>query len=1075
MAETSDQLDTYFRTYLDAEPVQEPEDAEADPQLASVALTVIESIRRADTGVLFDIGCGKGVLFARLLQTPDFLNSNWTYLAIDAPEKLDVVQRLAREHRINRRLEVCALDDFYANWPAIETSSPRLLFCRNVFHELDVTRTAKLLWHISLHASRADSLIIQDVMNLREGERHNACWFPNELTSCVKAHGFDRAEPLVQRSKSGNRWFTLIADHFCRPGSPGSFEKSRNTVLSARRRQWDSWCQIEDHKSKGDEKSTRLVDVVDIDLQLTALTRQLRNEGVFELTLTPEIERRVRHSQFVKRVDSFVRDNSLVKRQVLEKVRLRERRDNLSALESFLRSNNSLIGLTGGPGVGKTSVLEHLLANRAYEKSPLILDGLKITDSYSFVEQFFGLAGLKLEPELLSVLTNLNWPIVEPPLRQFAKQFSRKIILAIDNFHELLNSNNQIDDPCVSKAIQILCSAEGAKVILAGRFASIPYELYETLAEVPSIEQVGLLEDDATVVSILDDHFDRASVGIQVYPARLIAAIDRHPSIADLTGQILRKRGPAVLEDDRFRVEVEQQFRDDLWRRLIDGKNAPAIRAASQLRIGVPLSLIEQLTTSQSIRAAIADSVLRREPDIRWQELISALRAFRLRWLDDDIERLDSGAETDAIDHNRTADLYLSIYREDNDPKWLREHYFHRLLSGDELLSAKTLGQYYQRELIASADYAFLRKQDYEEALNLYEIAERMGDLGEAAQMHRASCLIRIREITEGERRYARLFVEYPNNAGIRTSYIDALLAIGEDESALQQFSTLQLDPERNDYVATQRGRALLGLGRYPEAAAVFRRLLAKPRPSTSAFLYGSRAVQAQGANKEGIAILKRGRRAYPKSRSIAIALGAALTEAPRAEDSKETIRILKPIFDLRPDFTTAGLPLIRAYSLEGEFELARAVLKNAKKHGGNPNSSALIMAEAELLNAESKHDVAIQRLRTRADKDVNVLTMLLETYWLLASKEIAPNKRRLNARLALEANIPSQFGRNIPIQIIRCKLAALARDSEAFNNALTMLRQSRLDKYEINAIAKLWNTQSEASQIAEAGASEQK
>ena len=205
----------------------------------------------------------------------------------------------------------------------------------------------------------------------------------------------------------------------------------------------------------GDQESDRLVDIIDLDLQLTALTRQLRNEGAFDASLGSEIERRVRHSEITDRINKFVQAGLIDRRSIVERVRFRERGDLLNALELFLRSPHSLIGVAGGAGIGKTTLIEHLLANRAYEKSSIVLDGGKIGDPFSFLEQFFAQVGLRLEPEILSVLNNLNWPILETSLRQFANRFSSRIILVIDNFHELLDSNGDIDNDDIETALKI--------------------------------------------------------------------------------------------------------------------------------------------------------------------------------------------------------------------------------------------------------------------------------------------------------------------------------------------------------------------------------------------------------------------------------------------------------------------------------------------------------------------------------------------------------------------------------------------------------------------------------------------
>ena len=221
-------------------------------------------------------------------------------------------------------------------------------------------------------------------------------------------------------------------------------------------------------------------------------------------------------------------------------------------------------------------------------------------------------------------------------------------------------------------------------MILLGRFNFLPRSLQQSAARHQSIVRIGLFATDVTVVNILDDYFDRATARLPDYPARLINAIDRHPLIASLVGQILRKRGPNIFENERFFLEIEQRLRDDLWNRLIDADTRPAVLAASQLRIATPPFVLEQLSSLESVHSALDNSVLYKLPDNRWRELVSTLGVFRVHRIESDADQ-ELIAGEDPTDHGRIADLYWSVYREDDDPKWIRESYFHRMAAAELL------------------------------------------------------------------------------------------------------------------------------------------------------------------------------------------------------------------------------------------------------------------------------------------------------------------------------------------------------------------------------------------------------
>lgn len=159
----------YLNTYLEPAPVQEPVDASTDPQLSTLITTLLEEAMKSPEGALFDIGCGKGTLLERLAGSSEFVNSNWAYVAVDFDEMLAEVQAVARQKRLNRRVELLSVDDFYKQWP--DLPRPHIYFCRNVLHELTISQTADLFRRLSDKRKDGELVFIQDLMNFQEGAR----------------------------------------------------------------------------------------------------------------------------------------------------------------------------------------------------------------------------------------------------------------------------------------------------------------------------------------------------------------------------------------------------------------------------------------------------------------------------------------------------------------------------------------------------------------------------------------------------------------------------------------------------------------------------------------------------------------------------------------------------------------------------------------------------------------------------------------------------------------------------------------------------------------------------------------
>ena len=1048
----------YLDTYLAPPNVQDAEEAESDPQLGSIITTLLDKIaQRGESGSIVDVGCGTGILLQRLLLWPTFRTlDGWLYVGIDREENLDLVQKIARKKQMGRRVKLINIDDFYKEWPCA-INNP-IVFCRNVLHELTIKNTATFLNHLSVNLSINDCLIVQDLMNFSEGERHNPCWHPDEFAVCVRGHGFAHVSTTPLMARSGARWFNLIAGNFAPPQPPLSLEDSEACVRDGRQRQWDVWAAIES-TTAGNQRHP-VVAAIDLDLQFASLTRQLRDSGAI-LSVDHNFERRMRSRALAGAIHSFVEAGQLERTTVAETVRLRERGEQLNRLEEFLRSETRLAVVRGGGGSGKTTLVVHLLAARAYEKVPVIIDARRGTDLWSFVEQLFSQVGLRLRADILSILSTLTWTNVEPRLRAFANRFASQLIVFVDNFDALLDSNGAIENEDVAQVLSVLVGVQGAKLIIAQRTFLVSPRLQEEaqVRQLPLVE-LGRYATDQTVVNVLDDYFNRAAAGLPDYPPRLLRAIDRYPLAAMLAGEILHKAGKRVLLDDRFFLELEQRMRHDLWKRLVDRESMDAVLVASELRVAVPRRMmLEKLVPSSSVESALGSGALYMVNDMRWPESLVALMAvFCRRHVEGDFAQTETNRQENAVscNHSLISELYFSIYKQhDDDPKWIRESYFHRMLSGDAD-AVNTLGHYYLKELVASADYCFLKKHDYSAALHLYNAAINMGEKGEDVQMHRASSLIRVGQRKDGDVEFDRLVEHYPKNVGIRTSFVDALLFVRDYGKAIEKLKELNLDPENNDWIAGQWGRAWVGLNQYAKAKQMFRKQISlKSLPDAESYLSVARCLQYQGAVEDAIKILKSAKeKFFPRDDRFSIAIGANLE---RLREDQSALDMLVPIFNARPDYTSAVSPIVKIVARRGDIAEARRYYERAKKKAYSLSDQRLLFMEIEILKGEGRADDALMLLRRQPQGDVHVFGMMEECWYHHARDEIDPTRRREIARQALAEPLPENFSSNMPVVINRARLAALAGDRNMFDNLLEKVLYSRTAGFEAENLQELW------------------
>lgn len=1046
-------IQAYISTFLRTDIVQAIEEAEIDPQIASIFPLLCELLSSNPIEQVVDIGCGEGIIAARLFDDGIITaNKGPVYVGIDTDHQLDKLQTLARSKKVNRKVDLINLPEFYKEWPALSGNS--LYICRNVLHELDIEETSRLLSHVCSNMKTGDVLVVQDLVTFSRSERHNSCWIPEFLARVFESIGLDSPGVVLQKTRSGNVWLTLTLRKT--KAVDGTLGSVRRAVVDGRLAQWHAWGQP-NAAGEATRRSPTL-EALDIDLQLAALTRQLRNAGALGLSLEPAFEKHLVVRDLGTKVDHIIASGVRPQKNIRERTRFRERGEQLSPLEDFLRGEGKLAVVSGGAGIGKTSLVEHLLANRSYSKSNIILNGARHNELWSFLESFLSQAGVRISPEIFSVISSLEWSLVAEPVTRLIRHMAPDTIIFIDDFYGIVDSGGYVGDAGLFRLLKVVLETKGAKLIIGNRSNQIPAQLSSVSAPSPITHvHLGRYARNQTVENILDDHFDRSATGLAEYPSRLLDAIDRHPLMASLAAEILKKNGSAMLGDERFLSDLEGKLRDALWRRLIDDQSRPAVEACANLRIPVPRRLLTNLVPDASVDAALSDAALYETFDSRWDKLVAALTLFRANNIK---TSADEAVTTGSIDHNEISELYLHTYRHDDDPKWIRESYFHKMLgsASDGTAIAARYGQYYYSELINSADYAFKRKRDHELALQLYDAASGIKELPEGARMHRASCLIRINKREEGEREFEILVERYASNRNVKTSLVDALIFVRDYAAALEVLNEYALSPDDSDWIAGQWGRCYLGLGRYAEAERMFRKQLAKPTASADVYVALARALQHQGAIPDAVAILRQGHRRWQESNSILATLGSNLE---RLREDDEALAILEPLFSAAPEYTQAGLALVKLYVRKGSFVDARSTTRMAKKYAHSRESLLISAMEAEVLIGEGRPDLAVVALRNVQMTDESGLGVLVEAYYHWALSKPHGVEQTSIANEALATPVAASLKRNAPVLMNRARLAILARNQSAFDQAISALRSSKMPPEEVRTLQEKWQANS--------------
>lgn len=1044
----------YAATYLQPEIVQDVAAADTDPQIASLIPLLQDWIAERDAGVIIDLGCGNGTLLKRLAALDDFKSkSGWVYAAVDFQGNLEKVSALAKDLTVSRKVELVEIGSFYKSWPDVAES--QIVVCRNVIHELSIQKTANLLSWVARNISEDDIFLIQDLAVFPEAERHNACWLRDKLADLVKDHGFERVSSVIQATRGGNSWLSITAKQ--RRGTVPSEDQSLNATRRARAEQWHLWAALE-AAQKADATAKDIVRAIDLDLQLASLTRQLLDAGMIGIKLDDEVGKRVRMTEITKKVAAFVEKDVLPSNPPVEEAHFRERGDQLNKLEGFLRGSGRIALVWGGVGTGKTTFIKHLLHGRLYAKSLVMVDLRASSGFWPAVEQIFAQLDLRVSSDLLSVAGDIEFSSIRASIGQFLNAFSSRIVFVFENLDAAIDSNGGLRDKELASLVELIVSKDRAKVIFSSRGEYLPGVILAAAGStVPTSARMGRYGTDQTVINVLDDVFDRGSAGIDGYPAKLIDAIDRHPLVASLAAKNLSKSGSSLLLDEKFINELRQRMLDELRGRLVDSLSESAVDAASNLRIPAPLAMLERLAPAEAVHRARASEVLYSVRDRRWGELIYALGLFRKRRIGDALPsaRRVMSNEDDAR-NEYISTLYMDVYRQDDDPKWVREAHFHTMISGavkPANISAFA-GKYYLPELIASANYCFQKKHDYSLALELFNSAASLTQLDETSLMRMASSLIRVGRSDRGESEFKNLVEIYPNNFGIKMSHVDALLSVSEFEKAMDTLGKYNMKPEDSTWVAQQWGRTYLGLDRYSEAIAIFSGLLATDADPYR-YVYLARALQQYGDLSEAIRVLKSGAEHFPNNVAILTSLGADL-ERKREDD--DALAVLEPLFEEMPDNARAGVAIIRILIRSGDLEGASKILWRAERAAPSQADTFLISARAEILIASGRAKNAIETLKSEIKRDPTLIGILLEAF--VHASQAAGDDNERDALLAegMQLKVPERWRLNVPVQVNRARMALKARNRLIFDEAIANLNQTRIEPLEIQRLQQQWD-----------------
>lgn len=1031
----------FLKGYGLPETMQSLDAAAYDSQIKNISVPLSELLSNNPHGTVVDVGSGNGVLLSRLASMKPFISSpDWMYLAIDFEEHLNGLIKSSVDLGIHRRVEGLSLDNFnvpeqYEHLKVLPR--PFVVVCRNVFHELSIHQTATLLFNIATATNPDESLFLQDLQKFPSAERGNACWQPLFLQRVIEKSGFSSSF-VEEPSSRGNQWFTFLAKR--KKEKEFSFESILQSVILSRNDQYLFWKEQKEILP-GDLEIRDTIGMVDFDLQISALHKQLAEAQAPGIaTLTPAEQENIVVTSLKQQLARFDSSVPIDPDPTPKFDGFRDRARSQDALQDFLLSNGQLTVIRGGPFMGKSVLVQEVLHRRAHDRRSIFFDVSVSSTIWNLVEQYLTEVDCKISYDLIKRFSDIEYKHIRSLVAGLVADMAAKTIIVFDHFERLLNPNGALQDNEIQDFLADLASTPTSKVIITTRTDPDLNFLPDSVAIDENQPLVGRFPEGPHVRNVLDDYIDRAKYEIAEYPESLIGAIDRVPYLAAIAGRAIQSDSLHSFDDEEFLDLIRSRLREELIRRIITENSKQAIEVIGLLRSPVPREVLVELSSSSSVHEAEELGLVYPVHDHSRTDLVSGIGVLHSRATDDEFEGIDpENAKEDSVDtlHKRIAESLKRLYRKDNDPRWIRECYFHTLAAGDAN-DIEDFGTVYRGELFWAGNYWFNKHRNHSAALAAFKAANNLGLESYELELRIAACLFRVGEVEQGEQHYSALIDRFPDARGVKTSLVDSYLALSRYDDALQRLEQFELEVNTSAWVAHQYGRTYLGLHKNPEAIVAFEAELRK-KPRAITYMDLATAYRRIGKREEVGLVLEKARNRYPKHFRILVSYASHLVQLGGSYNMKKAEVILRDLLERSPGSGRVLQQLCKLLRIQHRAPEAREILERQKSYIFPDRYRSSIYVE--VLMAEQRWESAVHELANISSSDVHLVGQKKRVYlsWAISTE---PDEAIDIAKQGLHVPMDRSLLTNAPLLVTHARLAYICENDQEFERTMDLLRE---------------------------------
>ena len=798
-------LSRYISGYSTPEKPQEIDEIQGDFQLTGLLPAINSYASRYSKITILDIGCGNGILLAKLASADFFKNkSNIQYIGSDYRDKLKKAFSTALDLNCLSESKFISLED--DNWTKYLNENS-IVVVRNVFHELKISEAAKIMYQICTYLPTNSVVFIQDMTTLPTAEKGNAGWLGIHFKSILEQGGLNVVF-TPDTSKRGIDLFLIEATRKEKCGlSENNFHK---LLLKSRKEQVELLTKEHDKTAESPDNELKLCriyhDITAISLDLKKyenINDEIALESIFNLAF-----------KSLSEIDI----QNITDRYEYPRIRgFQNRGHHIDSINDFLRSDKSIYILKAGSYLGKKTLVWWALDQKLrHERLPLYLFLNESSNVSTILEEIAIQIGVTkfLDVEILTSLHRISLDVLKNSmeLRSALLLIVKKSILILDGFENCIDPNNKIQNADVSWLVNFWSDIKGAKIIIQTRVEVKDIPFSKSTQEYMSTFPKTYNDEYKFTKQLLDElipiSYRTENIGFKRYPENLLVTLDNHPYFIYVAGTLIRNSQDfACLTNQDYLSKLENRLYDTLISEFNLGENQKlAIYSLGLIQIPVPTEFVEMLCGEKIAIELLEKGFLVQEIPGRFR-LLTILTKIRIeKHGKEEIQLLETNL------HKKISSLFYDLYKNNSDPSFLRQAYHHQLLSGNKKISTYILPQ-----LSEAAEFWFSNHK-YSECIWAYETIQKERKLHSREQLRFASCLIRTQKITEGMKEYNELIKKYNTWKGVKSSYVDSLIYAGVHiKTALKVLDQIP-EHDRDTYWHRQKARCYIQINKRMDA-----------------------------------------------------------------------------------------------------------------------------------------------------------------------------------------------------------------------------------------------------------------